>query len=88
LSTFTGFTVSTSTFFIAGVLPGTHFQRDWEEQWRRLGGDTACLQKFDWPWVKGYLKSFPPDRRFEVELKFVFQAFRGLPFSGKTAILG
>jgi hypothetical protein len=35
--------------FIGGVSPGTHFQRDWEDQWRRLGGDTACLQELDWP---------------------------------------
>ena len=55
--------------FVAGVVPGTHFQRDWEEQWLRFGGHTACLQEFDWRSVAWYLKNLSPDSRFEIEVK-------------------
>jgi hypothetical protein len=56
--------------FIGEISPEPHFEEYWEAQWLKLGGDTAGLQKFDWPGVEAYLKSFSPDRRFEIEVKW------------------
>jgi hypothetical protein len=55
--------------FIGGISPEPHFDSTWEAQWLKLGGSSAWLQKFDWLGVEGYLKSFSPDRRFEIEVK-------------------
>jgi hypothetical protein len=57
-------------FFIAGVLPGADFQRDCKAQWLNLGDTVLGSRNSIGPGLKGILKSVPPDRRFEVELKF------------------
>jgi hypothetical protein len=60
--------------FIGGVSPEPRFDRTWVDQWLKLGGNSAWIQEFDGPWVSWYLKSFSPDRRFEIEVKLAARA--------------